>query len=495
MKKIMFTFLLFASVLFSTNLKAGNYVAADLNYTYIGTNQYLIYFICYVECDTINEPNFKLIHFNCSSDSTLSFTDTLFSIPGTGQEVSLDCGCSVSTCKGGTAFGVREYAYTRQIYLTPCDFWTISINDGFRNSVSTVLNGDSNSFYIETTLYSQTAMYNSSPSFSDTPIKYVYNGYSYCYNHGSIDSDGDSLVYYFSSPKINSNDTVNFSSPWSNSNFLTASNITLNSVTGEICFTPSANLSTITGIKVEEWRKINGIPTLIGTTQRDFQFHVKTYYNETPILSGIDTTNSHTYNPNDTIHYMEWAYGDTIDFDINAYDADTAKPNCNCHPDEYSISWNNGISDASFVTSDNSSDSAYAHFHWVPTYNDVISSPHCFSVMVHDYACPFFGESISEYCITISSGVGIESNEVQKKISIYPNPSSGIFYIDFSTESNLDCSINVYNVLGKEVYKEEWMLFNNDIKYKLDLSQLRYGVYFIKISQGSQEMKTTVIIK
>ncbi len=496
MNKIALLLTIILSFTFSASLNAANNVSSDLTYTCLGGNTYLITYAYYHDCSGGSAPSSVLVSFNCTSNQAFNFSATLNKIPGTGQEVTPACGCDSTTCQGGTSFGVREYVYQGHVILAPCNSWTMSTTGCCRNTVSTIQNGTSNHYYIEAILDNSNAPCNSSPTFSNKPISIVCNGKSFCYNHGAIDPDGDSLAYSFSSPRTISTQTVVYYPPYSVTNFLSSSSpLTLDPVTGDICFTPTMNMSTITGVKVEQWRTINGVPTLIGTTQRDLQFRVKSCNNSIPVLSGIDTLNTHTYNPNDTIHFMSWAIGQTIDFDINGFDSDTAIPNCNAHPERFSLLWNNGIPTATFTPTYNGTDSAYAHFHWKPKFTDVAISPHCFEVTIQDEACPFMGATTAKFCFTITSGVGIENQKIQSALNIYPNPSSGIFVIDFPTTSDKECQVRVFSMEGKEVFQQVWKSPSLNTKHELDLSQLANGVYYISINQGEEMVKSPVIIQ
>jgi len=493
---------LILSILFTLSLvspiQANSYVAADLTYSCLGGNTYLISLSYYRDCSGDAEPASRLVHFSCSSDSTLNFSASLFPIWGTGYEITPGCGCDYTTCQGGTHFGVQEYIYQAQVTMIACNQWKMWTSGCCRNTVGTVANGSANGFYIETTLDNLSAPCNSSPFYSNKPIAIVCNNYSFCFNHGAIDYDGDSLVYSFTNPKTNPYTSVPYQTPYSSSNFLNTiipPGITIDALTGDICFTPNQVMSSITSVKVEEWRTINGSPTLIGTNQRDIQFHVRPCPNEIPVLSGIDTSNTHTYNVNDTTYSMQWDIGQTIDFDINGYDADTAKPGCNVHPENFSILWNNGIPSATFTTHFNGTDSAYAHFHWQPTFADVATSPHCFTATIQDEACPYMGYQSFDYCLTITSGVGIENKNTQAELNIYPNPSDGMFMIDFITKSDAICYVKIVNVEGKEIFQQEWQQASMNSKHGLDLSEFSAGVYVLHIKQGNYSVKSKLIVQ
>ena len=136
------------------------------------------------------------------------------------------------------------------------------------------------------TLDNLTAPCNSSPTFSNKPVAIVCSNQSFCFNHGALDPDGDSLVYSFYTPSTSASSGVTYQSPWSSSNFLTATTppgITIDPVTGDICFTATTNLTTVFGVKVQEYRNINGTPTLIGTVYRDIQLKVVTCNNNIPV--------------------------------------------------------------------------------------------------------------------------------------------------------------------------------------------------------------------
>jgi len=213
------------------------------------------------------------------------------------------------------------------------------------------------------------------------------------------------LVYSFYPVFTNDPTTsVTYASPWSYTNFLTAQTppgITIDAVTGDICFTATQDLTTVFGVKVEEYRTINGVATKIGTVYRDMEMLVTTCNNNIPTLSGMDTTMSGTYNPNDTTYRIEACLStDPIEFHINGFDADTFNPGTTGSPEKFSISWNNGIPGGTFTTYNNGTDSAYASFSWLPTSAD-IGNIKCFTATVQDEACPYNGFQTFSYCILV----------------------------------------------------------------------------------------------
>lgn len=67
------------------------------------------------------------------------------------------------------------------------------------------------------------------------------------------------------------------------------------------------------------------------------------------------------------------------------------------------------------------------------------------------------------------------------KIAIYPNPSKGMIEVRLPATST-DGMISVFDINGKEVYKE---MIGSTYK-KLDLSNLSNGLYFIRYKEGTK---------
>jgi hypothetical protein len=91
--------------------------------------------------------------------------------------------------------------------------------------------------------------------------------------------------------------------------------------------------------------------------------------------------------------------------------------------------------------------------------------------------------NISTNCSSIISST---LNELNDKISIYPNPSDGKLFI---LTSELIKSIKVTNIIGKEIY-----LNNNFNNNSIDLSNSQNGVYFISLSTEKGTITKKIIL-
>tara|TARA_R110000868_G_scaffold20478_4_gene86620 strand:- start:2867 stop:3208 length:342 start_codon:yes stop_codon:yes gene_type:complete len=75
-------------------------------------------------------------------------------------------------------------------------------------------------------------------------------------------------------------------------------------------------------------------------------------------------------------------------------------------------------------------------------------------------------------------------------LSIYPNPvTNGRLYVNITSNKNLTKKVEVYNVLGKQIYTT--VLTNNE----LGVSQLSTGVYILKITENNISETRKLVIK
>lgn len=408
MKSILITLmLLLGSFFIPTKTATASHIAGmEISYQCIGGNDYIITLSFYRFCGGMAEPTTVLVDFVCSQTPIYNFLDFALSKKSgpNGLEVSQPCAAMPTRCSvvnGG--YGLREWIYQGQVTLPPCDFWKMSYGLSARNPNNTTNGG---SCYVESILDNFHAPCNSSPIFSNKPVSQMCSNQTSCFNHGALDPDGDSLSYHWSVPKTSATATLTYIGGYSYTQPVpSVPPVSLNVITGDICMTPTMNIVSVMAVIIKEWREINGVMTQIGSVIRDMQLNVVSCTNQIPILSGMDTLLTHTYNPTDTMYFWEVCYGQTLSFDINGYDPDTFLPNNLGHPELMKITWNNGIPAGTFTVYNSpqpyGSDSAYANFTWTPTANDISNIPYCFTVTVRDDGCPYNGMQTFSYCIQV----------------------------------------------------------------------------------------------
>ncbi|RLD24312.1 MAG: hypothetical protein DRI54_06280, partial [Bacteroidetes bacterium] len=90
----------------------------------------------------------------------------------------------------------------------------------------------------------------------------------------------------------------------------------------------------------------------------------------------------------------------------------------------------------------------------------------------------------------IENSTGIEDHTVLNSFLIYPNPSNGRFTIDVTDQTITD--LQIFDISGKMVYHEQ-IVYSGDSK-KMDLSYLKNGVYFLKLSNSKYIRQSKLLI-
>ncbi|WP_034042884.1 T9SS type A sorting domain-containing protein [Wocania ichthyoenteri] len=103
------------------------------------------------------------------------------------------------------------------------------------------------------------------------------------------------------------------------------------------------------------------------------------------------------------------------------------------------------------------------------------------------YAINSQGTSYGTVKTFITSALGVETDFLQKSISVYPNPVADALYIDVNNAIEVE-NVKLYDVSGKLLKTP--MLINK----KIDFSDINNGLYFIKINT-KQGALTKLIVK
>ena len=392
----------FVSVPFNT--KATHISGANLTYRWINGNTYEINLTLYRDCSGIAAPNSVSITYN-SISCGYNLNVMLNRLPVTGEEITRPCDSTSSICNGGTNPGVQKYEYTGIVTLPAnCNDWIFEYTICCRNCAITTLSYVPNNCagvpgtYVEATLDNLNAPGNSSPVFTNNPLYFYCIGQPMHYNLGVVDMDGDSLVYSLINPRSSSTNDVNFNAGYSATNPITSVPALALSSSGNISVNPVSPEVGVMAILVKEYR--NGV--LIGSIVQDVEMWVEACTNNLPVVSGVNGT---------TNYDIIACPNNNITFTLNSSDADAGQI--------VFMTWNNGISGASFsVTTDSI---PVGTFSWTPTAANARSQPYTFTVTVQDNDCPNNGFQIYSYNVFVPS-VSVSINSTNSSCA---NPGNG----------------------------------------------------------------------
>ena len=313
---------------------------------------------------------------------------------------------------------------------TNCAYWDVFWELCCRNDNIWNLAGSSGqSFRIGATINifnrSQNPCKNNSPILKNENALTLHSGIEYVLNSGAVDPDGDSLSYELSPASQQGGGLVNYQPPGSSvypfplnsskpphSNFPQPNGpyVIIDSLNGDISFNPLNNTSGLIGgnmnIRIKQWSyDINGVPILVGITQRDLQlFVLNSPANNPPrfITSPSLPNNQPKYN-------HEITAGQQLCFTITAKDTDV-------YPlipryDTTFISWNQGIvrpGKLTFApnytvtpTQPRPREDAW-QFCWQTEESDGRTLPYYFTVTAVDKFCPNIGQISKAFNVKVN---------------------------------------------------------------------------------------------
>ena len=461
-KRLFHIFLWVLLFIFSQqNLFASHGAGLDISYECvsqgINSNNYKITVKYYRDCSSISTAagSFDLDYTSSCGSSTLSLPQ----ISGPTFITPL-CSALPTTCNNGFV-ELEEYIYQTTISLIHCNDWILTVcANGNRNSaITTIQNPTLENLCVKAEI-DNLSICNNSPSFTEYPAPYICAGQSYCYNNGAVDIDGDSLVYSLEAPNTGSGG-VTYLGAFSALNPISGTT-NFDPLTGNLCMNATQNQVSVIAMKITEYR--NGFK--IGSVLRDIQIIVLNCPIPPPVLSGF---NGSPQNVTNAIGIQ-----DSLSFCANNLNNINFSINSNLGLSNNKImSWSgiNGIPSASFVITNNNSNTPTGTFNWTPQLSDVINSPFTFTVNVEDDACPINNQFSYTYTITLSSNASfnITYNQI--------NFPSCIGYND----GNINLTVTGTTGLTSYV----WTGPNNFTSTNEDINTLFSGTYNITITDAA----------
>jgi plastocyanin len=112
----------------------------------------------------------------------------------------------------------------------------------------------------------------------------------------------------------------------------------------------------------------------------------------------------------------------------------------------------------------------------------------------HYYVCTPHASIGMIGIIIVKDPTEIVDNLLKTNISIFPNPSNGVFQLEAdNSQYERNYNLDIYNLLGDKVYTKPGLGQQNS--YEIDLTILPKGIYFLKINDGVQLYSKKIVIK
>ncbi len=272
--KLVALFAILIASLLPAQTNATHVVGADLNYYWLGGNWYQLRLYFYRDCTGISAPSSITLQAY-SQSCGLSQNYTLPQVAGSAVEVPPICNLGLSSCFGGSVFGIQEVVYKTTIQLPGnCADWRFSYSVCCRNNAVTNINNPGGSAqYFYAFLDNLNYPGNTSPTFYNKPAPYQCTNNPFCFDMSAFDPDGDSLAYTLVNPMRTATQPVTWLPGYStqypiNSNPL----MTMNNLSGAACIWPLTQGVYSMAVRVDEYRNGNLIGSIIRDIQQNLQW-------------------------------------------------------------------------------------------------------------------------------------------------------------------------------------------------------------------------------
>lgn len=470
-------------------LNASHIITGDITYQCIGNDNYIVTFTGYFDCSGILAPTNVDISVSSATCSN-SFVHTM-TPDASPVEVSQICPSQYSStsCNGGALYGYEKVVYSDTISLpAQCSDWIFAYDMCCRSfNIMNLQNASTAGFYVEAHVNNTNGLCNNSVNYWSVPIIQTLVASTFnddqSYNHGTYDVDGDSLEFSIVPSKSNSTITIPYAASISTSNPIfgstTFNDVTLNGICGTFWFDPNVVQESIITMQTKEWRCINGVKTLVGSSLRDLSFisssSVSTGNNPPTVWGAGNIQNGYSSDSANIFSHV----GDSLHFNIKFWDRDSTG--------NTTITSNHNESMPGSVVTYNplgTDVTKWANFSWkIPSSAE---GDYILTFKAEDDNCPLRGytyysvylhvdDSTAAPCVQIVSAEEHMLRAQESLFKLYPNPTNGILTLESVYDKNV--MIRATSLLGKKIIERELLAGSQG---SIDLGDKK-GIYIIEL--------------
>ena len=92
-----------------------------------------------------------------------------------------------------------------------------------------------------------------------------------------------------------------------------------------------------------------------------------------------------------------------------------------------------------------------------------------------------------------ATGLGINNYFIENNLSVYPNPTSDETEIVYNTINSVPVNVKLIDLLGNEILSQKAQSFAGLNKFKIDVSYLPAGVYYVTLNAGNNLLTKKLI--
>ena len=102
------------------------------------------------------------------------------------------------------------------------------------------------------------------------------------------------------------------------------------------------------------------------------------------------------------------------------------------------------------------------------------------------------GEILQGAMSHVTTSIG--ENELDRGLSVFPNPTNGLVYLDVELENAAQVNYQVFNALGEVVRTESRSTAAGGQRFTMDMSDLESGLYYVNVQAGAMRATRKVTL-
>ena len=103
-------------------------------------------------------------------------------------------------------------------------------------------------------------------------------------------------------------------------------------------------------------------------------------------------------------------------------------------------------------------------------------------------------DTTSQQIFVNVNGIGIDE-EAAQSVLMYPNPTTGLVYINGAVAQGKEVEMRVLNYLGQEVFNTSVDAANGSFEHTFDLSNMSSGTYLVEIRTATGIVQRPVVVR
>jgi hypothetical protein len=103
----------------------------------------------------------------------------------------------------------------------------------------------------------------------------------------------------------------------------------------------------------------------------------------------------------------------------------------------------------------------------------------------------FYKDAFTETESDTTLGINLIGTEQLQQIEVYPNPANNTLFVKLNKQPETSIQYHLYDIQGRQLINGNF----NEQEYKIDISYISKGIYFISFTAENQTKTVKKIIK